>query len=53
MSTQTTRKVISKWQKRGPNVTALDQVVYLTPNGKKTNGKPGFKSVTKHEQVKR
>lgn len=52
MSTEK-RKVISKWKKRGPNGTALEQVVYLTPTGQTVKGKPRFKSVTKHEPIQR
>jgi hypothetical protein len=47
----TTRTVISKSKKK-KNGTLSEMVVYRTPNGKKTNGKPAFTSKTRHEAVR-
>lgn len=40
------KTVISKWKHK-----PFQMAVYLVPNGKKVNGKPAYRSITKHESV--
>lgn len=46
-----TTKTISNWARKNEHGQMLKQVVIHIPDGKKKNGKPKFKSSTKHIPV--